>query len=84
MNVVDLADQVVAAADLDDQARDRVQFDMDYSDAEVAICEALLATRKPLPLGLLVEIRTRASSWLSGAALQKVLDALDRQERKIA
>lgn len=81
----DLADQVVAAADLDDLARGRVQFSLDYSDAEYAICDALLATRTPLPDGLLTQIRRGVQSgWYQGATRQRVLAAIDDQERQNA
>ncbi len=82
MDANDLADRVAAAADLDDQARGRVQFDLAYSDADVAICDALLATRKPLPADLLSSIRDAAGRWYFGATRTLVLDAIDRQSRR--
>jgi hypothetical protein len=84
MDANDLADQVAAAADLDDQARGRVQFDLDWGDADVAICDALLATRTPLPNDLLTAIRDRAPNWYFDATLKLVLDAIDRQQRQNA
>lgn len=84
MDANDLADQVAAAADLDDQARGRVQFALNYSDADVAICDALLATRTPLPNKLLDQVRAGAKSWYRGATLKLVLDAIDRQARQNA
>ena len=59
MDVVDLADQMAAAADLNDQARGRVEMELEFGDAEYVICICLLETRTPFPAALLAQIRAR-------------------------
>lgn len=77
----DLADQVAAAADLDDDARRNVDFDRQFDDAASAICDALLATITPLPLHLLRRIRQGVEAgWYEGSIRDLVLHALRRQE----
>lgn len=79
----DLADQVAAAANLDDAARRNVDFDLEVGDPEFAISDALLATRTPLPTPLLARIREGVNlGWYQDATRRLVLDALDRQERQ--
>lgn len=79
----DLADQVAAAAELDDGARRNVLFDLEFGDAACAICDALLATRSPLPAHLLKRIRDGVTDgWYDGSIRDLVLHALCRQERR--
>jgi hypothetical protein len=80
----DFADQVAAAADLDEDARRTVAFDLEVGDPEWAICDAVLATKSPLPLEMLQRIRRDllTGKWFSGDTRQLIADAIDRQERQ--
>lgn len=85
MNVVDLADRVAAAADLDDQARGRVTFELDYGDSDHAICIAVLETRTPLPADLLQHISDGADTyWYDQPTRDLVLAAVRRQQHAAA
>lgn len=78
----DLADEVAAAADLDDAARRGVDFSLEVSDPELAICDALIDAKTPLPAGLLKRIRAGVEiGRYHGATRDEVIAALDRQER---
>lgn len=80
MDLIDLADQAAAAADLDAQARARVQSELEFGDADYALTIAVLETRKPLPANLLKQVRAGADKWFSAPTRQLVLDAVGRQE----
>ncbi|OCB09236.1 hypothetical protein A5717_26025 [Mycolicibacterium porcinum] len=80
MDLIDLADQAAAAADLDDQARGRIQSELQFGDADYALTIAVLETRKPLPTDLLKQIRSGADQWFRGSTRSLVLDAVRRQE----
>lgn len=83
LDLLDLADQVATAADLDTQSRRNVEFDLEVGDPEFAISNALLATRTPLPLRLLKRIRKGVEmGWYRATTRKLVLDALARQERQ--
>jgi len=82
--LADFADQVAAAADLDDAARREVAFDLEVGDPEWAICDAVLATKSPLPVEMLRRIREDllTDHWYSVDTEQLIADAVDRQERR--
>ena len=81
MDLIDLADQAAAAADLNDQARGRIESELEFGDEHYALVIAVVETRKPLPSNLLREIRAGADEWFSDSTRQLVLDAVQRQER---
>lgn len=84
MNIVDLADAVAAAADLNDQARGRVDAELEYGDMYYALCICVLETRRPLPLDLITQILTGLDTWYrSETDTQNLMrDALTRQRRQ--
>jgi hypothetical protein len=78
----DLADQVAAAADLDDAAHADVAFDIEVGDPDIAIYQALLATRKSLPADLLQRIRVGIDAgWWTAAMRDHALAALNKLQR---
>ncbi|AHC27813.1 MULTISPECIES: hypothetical protein [Mycobacteriaceae] len=83
MDLVTLAEQATAAADLDGKSRDQFQWEMDFGDTEIALSIAVLDTRKPLPTKTLDEVAAGATRWyLNGTYRQLILDAVDRQQRQ--
>lgn len=81
MDIVDLADQAGAAADLDAQARGRFDMEMQFGDTQLAIGMAVLETRTPLPDTLLTEICSAAPNWYASDFYRsQVLDAVKRQQ----
>lgn len=85
MNLVTLAGRAAAAADLDDQARGRVDMEMEFGDTEVALGIVVLETRRPLPTDLLDQVAAGAAAWYANAAYrQLVLDAVARQKSQNA
>lgn len=85
MNLVTLAGRAAAAADLDDQARGRVDMEMEFGDTEIALGIVVLETRRPLPTDLLDQVAAGAAAWYANAAYrQLVLDAVARQKSQNA
>lgn len=78
-----LAERAGAAADLDSQARDRFEFELDYGDATIALGMAALETRKPLPADILQQIRQEAVHWYASDYYRNlVLESVARQEQQ--
>lgn len=85
MDLITLADQAAAAADLDSKSRDQFQSEMDFGDTEIALSIAVLDTRKPLPTAILDEVAAGADRWyINDTYRQLVLDAVARQRRQNA
>lgn len=83
MDLITLAEQVGATADLDDQARDRFVWEFDFGDTESAIGMAVLNTRTSLPADLLAHVLQRAPGWYAADDYrQLVIDAATRQQQQ--
>jgi len=76
VDLIDLAHRAAAAADLDDQARDRIASELVVGDADYALAIAVLETRKPLPTALLKEIRRDVDRWYTAGTRNLILAAL--------
>lgn len=63
MDLVTLAEQAAAAADLDDQSRARMDAELEFGTDEFAIMQAVLETRAPLPPAILDQIAQWVDSW---------------------
>jgi hypothetical protein len=80
MDLITLAEQVGAAADLDARLRDQFVMELDFGDTSCAIGMAVLDTRTPLPADLLAHVLQRAPGWYaSDHYRQLVIDAATRQ-----
>ncbi|MEO6792425.1 MAG: hypothetical protein ABI253_02330 [Mycobacterium sp.] len=83
MDLITLAGQAVAAADLDDQARGRVDVEIEFGDTAIALGIAVLETRRPLRTEVLDQVAVGAAAWYANAAYRRlVLDAVARQKRQ--
>ncbi|BBZ55704.1 hypothetical protein [Mycolicibacterium phocaicum] len=82
MDLVEVADQAAAMADLDAQARGRADAELKWGDSEYVIAMAVLETRTPLPDDVLAEVRAGIPRWYppSESTRQLMLDAVSRQE----
>lgn len=82
MDLVTLAEQAAAAADLDDQSRARMDAELEWGVDEMAICQAVLETRTPLPPAILDQIARWVDRWESRPSdyHRLVVDAIARQQ----
>lgn len=82
MALNDLADQVAAAADLNADDRTAVDFDIEVGDPAIAIFEALMGTRTPLPAPLLQRIQDGINAgWWTQSLRDAALPVLQKQLR---
>lgn len=81
MTIDDVADQAAAAADLNSQARGRVELDQDLGQSATVLVTCILETRTPLPTDILREVRAQADDWFLSDLRPTILDAVDAQER---
>lgn len=84
MTLDDVADRAAAAADLDGQARGRVDMEQEFGEADAVLVIAVLETRKPLPADILKDIRAGADDWFTPNLRPSILDAIAAQERQHA